>query len=159
MIFSSFLRLYPKDTLRIPIALAIFQSTGKLYPSHLTCYFIILVYLPFVTSLRARVMSNLQCSSILAHTGGTPRLDELIGHIHWAQARFYQGRGQEHSQVKSTGCAFLKILTLPLTSCVILGKLLSLFLHLFIIKSTILLCIYTHLSAFPLVRMEELLLL
>ena len=89
--------------------------------SHSSCYFsehqantplilpVTLLYLfifYYTESLRARVTSNLQYSSILGHTGGTPRLNELIGHIHWAQARFYQGRGQEHSQVKSTGCAF-----------------------------------------------------
>lgn len=77
-----------------------FSSLSKTLPqehsrdSHSSCYFsehqaniplilpVTLLYLfisfYYTESLRARVMSNLQCSSILAHTGGTPRLNELI---------------------------------------------------------------------------------
>ena len=78
--------------------------------SHRVCYFsehqaniplilpVTLLYLfisfYYTESLRARVTANLQYSSILGHTGGTPRLNELI----WSQARLDQGRGQEHSQ-------------------------------------------------------------
>ena len=104
--FSSLSKTLPQWHSLIPIVLAIFQSTRQIsLSSYLLLYYTCLSFItPKAWGQGSHPISNTALYWVTQEV--LPGLMSWYGHIHWAQARFYRGRGQENSQVKSTGCAF-----------------------------------------------------